>query len=177
MPYTEAALKLTADNVDRIQNILGRRISIENPSAYFAAAAADMDECDFLIELARRSGAGILLDVNNIYVSACNQGWRAEDYLRRVPADTVTEVHLAGHAVEDTEAGEVRVDNHGAPVCEAVWRLYESALARIGPRPTLIEWDTDVPELDVLLGEARRAQTYLEAAAQRRGGSRTARVA
>lgn len=161
MPYTREALDTVVDNVDQIQNILGRAIAIENPSAYFAAAAADMDECDFLLELARRSGAGILLDVNNVYVSACNQGWRAQDYLRRIPPESVVEIHLAGHKVEDTEAGEVRVDDHGSPVCEAVWRLYEFALDHIGPRPTLIEWDANIPALEVLIGEARRAEQSL----------------
>jgi len=162
MPYTYEAFTLMSDNVDKVQTILGRSIAIENPSSYFDLAGAEMDECDFLVQLARRSGASILLDVNNVYVSACNHGWCAENYLSRIPAELVKEVHLAGHKVEPTEFGEVRIDDHGSQVCSAVWSLFEQTMQRIGPRPTLIEWDTDVPAFDVLLKQARIANQYIE---------------
>jgi len=161
LPYTHAALQLILANVDKVQNILGRSIAIENPSTYLALVGGDMDECDFLVELARRSGASILLDINNIHVSATNHGWSSLDYLERIPAHLVSEIHLAGHKVEQTAAGTLLIDDHGSQVCTEVWALYGQALARIGPRPTLIEWDTDVPELSVLHTEAVKADRFL----------------
>jgi uncharacterized protein (UPF0276 family) len=157
LPYTQANLQLMLANVDKVQTILGRRIAIENPSSYLALPASDMDECDFLVELARRSGAQILLDVNNVHVSATNHGWSANTYLERIPQELVSELHLAGHKVEHTDAGAILIDDHGSQVCPEVWALYVQALQHLGPRPTLIEWDTNVPALDVLLHEAEKA--------------------
>jgi len=161
LPYTRAALQLLLANVDKVQNLLGRSIAIENPSTYLALAGSEMDECDFLVELARQSGASILLDINNIHVSATNHGWSSLDYLQRIPVHLVSEIHLAGHKVEETAAGTLLIDDHGSQVCPQVWALYEQALARLGPRPTLIEWDTDVPELSVLYSEAAKADGFL----------------
>ena len=141
--------------------MLGRSIAIENPSSYLAHSNSDMDECDFLVELARRSGASILLDINNIHVSSRNHGWSALDYVDRIPPTLVSEFHLAGHKVEQTAAGVFLIDDHGSQVAPVVWALYQHALACIGPRPTLIEWDTDVPELAVLASEANKAERLL----------------
>lgn len=167
LPCTAETLQQCCDNVDHIQEILGRTIAIENPSLYLALPGAEMDECDFLLALARRTGAGILLDVNNLYVSACNLGWQPLDYLRRIPAAVVKEIHLAGHLVEHTEAGVFRVDNHGSRVCSEVWELYRHALHLLGPLPSLIEWDTDVPAFAVLQQEAAMADACLAQAALR----------
>lgn len=164
LPYTQANLQLMLANVDKVQTILGRSIAIENPSTYLALADSDMDECDFLVELARRSGARILLDINNIHVSASNHGWSAAAYLARIPPELVSELHLAGHKVEHTDAGTLLIDDHGSQVCPEVWALYAQALDHLGPRPTLIEWDTNVPGLDVLLKEARKADFLLRPA-------------
>jgi hypothetical protein len=163
MPYTEAALQVLLANVDRVQNILGRSIAIENPSTYLTLPAAEMAEYEFLVELARRSGASILLDVNNIHVSASNHGWSATRYLEHIPAPLVSEIHLAGHKVELTESGSLLIDDHGSQVCPEVWALYARALQLLGPRPTLLEWDTNVPALPVLLQEAATADDYLQA--------------
>lgn len=164
MPYTEAALQLMCNNIDRIQNILGRNIAIENPSSYLQLHDAEMDECDFLIELTRRSGARILLDINNIYVSACNHGWSAQDYIERIPVHQVSELHLAGHLTEQLPDGTtLRIDDHGSLVCEQVWELYALALDHLGAVPTLIEWDTNIPEFSVLQHEAAHANRYLQA--------------
>jgi hypothetical protein len=168
LPYTEAVLRILCTNVDRVQNILGRSIALENPSTYLALPDSEMEECDFLVELARRSGASILLDINNIHVSACNHGWSALRYLDRIPGSLVSEMHLAGHKVEHTDAGTLLIDDHGSRVCAEVWALYEQALQRIGPRPTLIEWDTDVPAFCVLQQEAELADRRLLAAERRK---------
>lgn len=169
LPYTEEALQIFCDNVDQAQQVLGRSIAIENPSVYLALPAGDMDECDFLLELTRRTGATLLLDVNNLHVSGSNQGWSPQAYLQRIPAALVREIHLAGHKVELIEAGTMLIDDHGSRVCDEVWALYQTALRQFGPKPTLIEWDTNVPTLDILLAEAAKAETLL-------GGARTARL-
>lgn len=166
MPYTFEALKIMCENVDRAQTILGRKIAIENPSSYFDLKSInqhkiELDECDFLIALAEKSGADILLDVNNVYVSAFNHGWNAEEYIKRIPAHLVSEIHLAGHSLKETQSGEVRIDDHGSKVCKDVWALYEFSLQCIGKKPTLIEWDTDVPDWKVLETEAQRASNIL----------------
>lgn len=165
MPYTEGALQVCCDNVDRIQELLGRTIALENPSVYLALPVADMDECEFLLTLVRRTGASILLDINNLHVSGCNLGWSPQEYLRRIPAGLVSEIHLAGHLVESTEAGTFLIDDHGSRVCPETWVLYRQALDRLGPVPTLIEWDTNIPALDVLLDEAGMADEWLLAPA------------
>ena len=161
IPYTLAALQVFVANVDHAQNMLGRSIAIENPSTYLALAEAEMDECDFLAELARTSGATILLDINNVHVSATNHRWSARQYLERIPPQLVSELQLAGHKTEATESGSLLIDDHGSEVCAEVWALYEQALRLLGPKPTLIEWDTNVPAWTVLLQEAGKAERYL----------------
>lgn len=162
MPYTEEALQIMVNNVDRVQSILGRSIAIENPSSYLLPGQPEMSEWEFLVELARRSGASILLDVNNIYVSARNHGWSSEEYIRSIPAGLVSEMHLAGHKTEQLTDRKILIDDHGSRISEAVWRLYAIALQHLGPFPTLIEWDTDVPTFDVLLEEAGRIDACLQ---------------
>jgi uncharacterized protein (UPF0276 family) len=164
LPLTEAALARMCRNVMQAQDILGRALALENPSSYLSLPGAEMEESDFLIALCRRSGARILLDVNNLYVSGHNLGWSPRDYLRRIPPALVAEIHLAGHKVERVEADTLLIDDHGNPVCAAVWQLYETALAQLGPASVLIEWDTDVPPLSVLLREAEAARQRLAGA-------------
>jgi uncharacterized protein (UPF0276 family) len=160
LPYTEEALAHMCGRVQRVQETLGREILIENVSSYVTFRASDMSEGEFLGELARRSGCGILLDVNNLYVNQVNHGGDALDAMASLPRARVAEIHLAGHAVTDNGL----IDDHGSAVVEPVWRLYEAAVSRFGAVPTLIEWDTDVPSLDVLLGEAAKAAARMAAA-------------
>jgi len=163
LPLTEEALDVVCRHVDQTQAFLQRRILIENPSSYLTFKHSTIPEWDFIAAVARRTGCGILCDVNNIYVSACNHGWDASAYLTALPARAVGEIHLAGHAVRQLEGGKVlRIDDHGSRVPPPVWLLYVEALERFGPVPTLIEWDTDVPPLEVLLGEAAQATIHLE---------------
>jgi uncharacterized protein (UPF0276 family) len=161
LPYTEEALNNITARVQRVQERLGRQILIENPSTYVRFADADYDEPAFLTELCRRSGCGLLADINNLYVNACNHGGDAGAALRALPADAVGEIHLAGHSRRRTAAGELLIDTHDAPVSPAVWALFAEALALWGPRPTLIEWDQDLPELPALTAEAARADELL----------------
>ena len=162
LPYTEEALDLVRRNVERTQETLGRRILVENPSRYLDFEQSTIPEWEFLAELAARTGCGLLLDVNNVYVSAGNLGFDAAAYLAHVPAQAVGEIHVAGHTVHETEAGTLLIDDHGDVVADAVWALLASTLERIGPRPVLVEWDTRVPELAVLIAEAARADHLLE---------------
>ncbi|MBS0388408.1 MAG: DUF692 domain-containing protein [Proteobacteria bacterium] len=171
LPYTEEALQVVCRNVSQVQEALGRQILVENPSTYLQFAASDIPEAEFLAALARRSGCGVLFDLNNIYVSATNQRQDAaaelRGWCRALDAGAVGEMHLAGHAVVATEAGEeLRIDDHGDHVCAAVWALYEQALAHFGARPTLLEWDTRLPAFSVLQSEAALAQARLDSAQQ-----------
>jgi uncharacterized protein (UPF0276 family) len=162
LPYTEESLAAVSRNVDLVQAVLGRRVLIENPSAYLRFAASTIPEAEFLAELARRTGCGLLCDVNNVHVTAQNLGLDAIAYLDALPAAAVGEIHLAGHSVNDVDGRPLLIDDHGSPVAPAVWRLYAHALRRFGAAPTLVEWDTDVPQLEVLAGEARRADARRE---------------
>lgn len=162
LPYTEEALYHLVARVCQTQDVLGRQILIENPSSYLQYVASVIPEWEFLAELARISGCGVLLDVNNIYVSARNHGFDASAYLRAIPLPVVQEIHLAGFTVNRFDDGEILIDTHNQPVCPAVWALYRQAVQRFGPMPTLIEWDTDLPELAVLVAEAGRADAILE---------------
>jgi uncharacterized protein len=164
LPYTHEALALMVERVDQVQNRLGRRLLIENLSSYLDYADGDYSEWDFLAELARQSGCGLLLDINNIHVSAVNQGWSAHDYLAAIPAAAVVEYHLGGHSRRQFDGVEFLIDTHDAPVAEPVWALYRQALAEFGPRPTLIEWDSQLPPLATLLSLAGRADACLEEA-------------
>lgn len=157
LPYTEEAFRVVADNVSRAQDAFGRQILIENPSAYVTFPEATMDEPTFLGRLVEETSCGLLLDINNVHVSAANTGFDAARYLRALPAEAIGEIHLAGHAAESG----LLIDTHSARVSGEVWDLYAGTIARIGPRPTLIEWDLDVPEVPVLLNEAKAAQAIL----------------
>ena len=165
LPMTEEALDVVCRHIEQAQACLKRRLLIENPSTYLRFRHSTIPEWEFLARVAERTGCGILCDVNNIYVSACNHGWDAATYLAALPPAAVGEIHLAGHAVKTLDNGKtLRIDDHGSRVAPAVWALYAEALARFGPVPTLIEWDTDVPPLEVLLEEAGRAAAMLREA-------------
>jgi len=153
LPYTGEALALLADRIDHVQVTLKRRILVENLSAYVECRHSEMTETAFLAELARRTGCGLLLDVNNLYVNAINFGFDPLARLAELDAASVGQMHLAGHTVVD----DCLIDTHGSLVCDPVWSLYEEACRRFGPKPTLIEWDTDLPALDVLLSQAAQA--------------------
>ncbi|MGD9742663.1 MAG: DUF692 domain-containing protein [Dongiaceae bacterium] len=169
LPYTAEALETLVANIDRTQDILGRHILIENPSSYLSFTRSEMPEWDFIAAAVARSGCGLLLDLNNLYVSARNLGFDPDTYLAAMPGDAIGEIHLAGHAVRHIEAVELRIDDHGSAVDEAVWSLYRQLVRRIGPRPTLIEWDSRIPPLATLVGEAAKADAILaELAAEAR---------
>jgi uncharacterized protein (UPF0276 family) len=154
LPMSEAALRHVAARLDEVQHRLDRRIAIENLSSYVRFAADEMREYEFVAELLKRSDAMLLLDVNNVYVSSINHGFDARAYIDAMPAGRVVQIHLAGHSVQDG----FLVDTHDAPVCDAVWDLYRYTIARIGPRPTMIERDDHVPSLDELLAELDTAR-------------------
>jgi uncharacterized protein (UPF0276 family) len=162
LPMTDEALEVVCRNVDRVQTILKRRLLIENPSTYLQFRHSTVPEWEFLAAVAARTGCGILCDVNNIYVSACNHGWDPSAYLGALPAPAVGEIHLAGHALREIGGRTLRIDDHGSRVAPEVWALYAEALSRFGEVPTLIEWDTDVPLLEVLIEEAERAQAMID---------------
>jgi uncharacterized protein (UPF0276 family) len=161
LPLTEESLEIVTSNVLRAQDRLRRPLMIENPSSYLAFTHSTIPEPEFLAELSRRSGCGLLLDLNNLYVSAANLGGDAEAELDRFPAAAIGELHLAGHSLRRIGDAELRIDDHASAVGEPVWRLYEKALHLIGPRATLIEWDSALPSLPTLLGEAVLAQERL----------------
>jgi uncharacterized protein (UPF0276 family) len=159
-PRTQAALDRIAANIGRTQDVLGRTILVENPSLYLPLTGHAFDEADFLAELVRRTGCGLLVDVNNVFVSASNLGYAAEAYLDALPADAIGEIHLAGHG-PDEGGSALLIDTHGAPVAEAIWTLYRRLIDRVGPCPTLIERDDDIPAFDVLMAERDRAHGML----------------
>lgn len=162
LPYTEASLKRVADHIDQVQNALGRQMLLENPSTYLAFSESEMSETDFIREIARRTGCGLLLDVNNVFVSCTNQKLDPRAYIAAFPLDLVGEVHLGGHDEQEDEHGApLLIDSHGAEVVDPVWTLYAETIVTMGQRPTLIEWDTDVPEWPVLAAEAERAARIL----------------
>ena len=161
LPYTDEALAHVCDRIDAVQHFLGREILIENVSSYLRFEHSTIPEWEFLAAVSSRAGCGILLDVNNIYVNACNHGFDPAEYLHCVPAGAVREIHLAGFTRNAFDGGEILIDTHNRPVSGAVWDLYREAISHVGTRPTLIEWDTDVPPLEVLLSEARTAQQVL----------------
>jgi len=158
MPYTDEALAHIAYRIEQVQEFLGRQILIENLSSYLQYRHSVIPEWEFMAEVARRAGCGILLDVNNVYVSSRNLGFSAETYLAAVPRKAVQEIHLAGHTVKTFPEGEVLIDTHSTVVSDPVWSLYRQALKRFGQVPTLIEWDTELPALSVLVGEAHAAR-------------------
>jgi hypothetical protein len=166
LPMTEEALDVVCRHVEQTQAALQRRILVENPSTYLQFRHSTIPEWEFITAVAQRTGCGILCDVNNLFVSASNHGWDAEGYLKALPAAAVGEIHLAGHALRTLDNGRtVRIDDHGSSVAAEVWALYVQALRRFGAKPTLIEWDTDIPAFEVLLDEAAQAATLMRAVA------------
>lgn len=161
LPYTEEALDVVERNVQRLQERLRRQVLVENPSCYLAFAHSTLSEPEFLAELTRRTGCGLLLDANNIVVTAHNLRLDSRAWLRELPPAAIGQYHLAGHAVNDADGEPVLIDDHGSRVGEGVWELFDELVRRYGPRPTLVEWDTDLPALDVLIDEARQASRAL----------------
>lgn len=157
-PLTRETLTRTCAHVDQIQSRLGRTILIENPSSYLDWTCNDIAEPDFLNELSARTGCGLLFDINNVFVSASNIGFDADAYVDAIDARTVGEIHLAGHAIDTYDNVTIRVDNHGGRVCDEVGALFERFTRRAGPRPTLVEWDTDIPSFETLAAEAELAR-------------------
>ncbi|WP_315723687.1 MULTISPECIES: DUF692 domain-containing protein [unclassified Bradyrhizobium] len=163
VPYTAATLARVCDHIDQVQSAIRRPILLENPSTYVAFHESTMSETDFIRAIVRRSGCGLLLDVNNVFVSAINHGFSPQDYLADFPLAAVGEIHLAGHAVQaDDEGTPLLIDSHDGPVAYDVWALFASVIARNGPVPTLIEWDGNIPDWPVLKAEAAAAQTILD---------------
>jgi uncharacterized protein len=158
LPYTDEALRHVSSRIAQAQDYLGRRILIENVSSYLQFECSRMSEWEFVAGVAAESGCAILLDLNNIYVAARNFAFDAQGYLDAIDPGAVQEIHLAGHSSALFEGQELLIDTHGAPVCDAVWNLYRAALRRFGDVPALIEWDTDIPALEVLLAEAAKAE-------------------
>lgn len=162
VPYDQATLDRVCDHIDQVQEALDRRILLENPSTYLGFDASTMSETDFIRAIARRTGCGLLLDINNVHVSATNHGYAARDYLADFPLLCVAEIHLAGHAEDMDDAGlPLLIDSHDRPVDDLVWDLYEHVIGKLGPLPTLIEWDNDVPDWPVLKREAQLAEAIL----------------
>jgi len=158
LPYTDEALALACTRISELQERVGREVAVENISSYLAFADSTIPEWEFIAALAQRTGCKLLLDINNVYVNASNHGFDADGYIAAIPADAVAEIHLAGFEQSDG----CLIDTHGAPVAPEVWALYARTIERLGPRPTLIEWDTDIPAFDVLQREAATAQIILE---------------
>jgi uncharacterized protein len=164
VPYTAETLTRVVEHVDQVQNALGRQMLLENPSTYLAFAESTYSEIDFIAEVVRRTGCGLLLDVNNVYVASTNQEWDPIAYVNAYPLAHVQEVHLAGYTREADDKGRpLLIDTHNRPVDELVWDLYVHAVALIGPVPTLIEWDADVPAWSTLKAEADRAEAIMPA--------------
>ncbi len=164
VPYDEETVARVADHIDEVQETVGRRMLLENPSTYVAFADSTMGEIDFLAEIVRRTGCGLLLDVNNVHVSSTNQHYDPIDYLDRFPVEHVGEIHLAGYAPEKDDNGDpLLIDAHDRPIDPLVLKLYERAIARAGAIPTLVEWDNDVPDWPTLHAEARRVEAVLAA--------------
>lgn len=161
LPYTEEALALMVAHVQIAQEALGRPLLVENISSYLDFMHSTIPECEFVAELARRSGCGLLLDVNNVYVNSANHGFDPRAYIRAIPAAAVKEIHLAGFTEKKGLGTTLLIDSHSAPVSDAVWNLYRETLMYTGPVPTLIEWDQDIPEFEVLQAEAAKAEGFM----------------
>jgi uncharacterized protein (UPF0276 family) len=169
LPYNAATLDCVVRHIDEVQHALDTRMLLENPSTYVSFGTSELDEAEFLRSVAARTGCGLLLDVNNVYVSSVNHGFDADAYIDRFPIEFVGEIHLAGFAEDrDANAGRLLIDAHGAPVADAVWSLYRRTLARSGPVPTLIEWDNDVPDFASVVAEVSLARAALAEQRDRR---------
>lgn len=163
LPYTEATLARVVSHIDEMQTAIRRPILLENPSTYVAFSESTMSETDFIREVSKRSGCGLLLDVNNVFVSATNHGFSALDHLSDFPLDRVGEIHLAGHAEQADDEGDLLlIDSHDGPVADAIWALFDIVIGRLGPVPTLVEWDSNIPDWEILKGEAKAAQEILD---------------
>ena len=162
VPYTQESLRIFVRNIDEVQNILGRQILIENPSAYFQYSFGDYSETEFLSHLVNQTKCGLLLDINNVYVTCHNQHTDPLTYIKEIPANAIQEIHLAGHATKVIDDSVILLDDHGSKVADAVWQLYKKAIDIFGIKPTLIEWDSNIPPLDILIREAEIANRYLE---------------
>ncbi|MGQ0526513.1 MAG: DUF692 domain-containing protein [Alphaproteobacteria bacterium] len=162
LPYTQETLDRLCRNIDQAQEYFGRTMLIENPSTYMSFAHNEMSEHEFMNRVAAMTGCGLLLDINNIFVQAHNHGFDALAYIDGIDASRVGEMHLAGHIEKEVEGGTLLIDTHNRPVRFEVWNLYEHAVQRFGPVPTLIEWDKDFPGLDELLKEAAKARSIIE---------------
>ena len=163
LPYTTETRDIVVDHIDQLQNHLGRQMLLENPSTYVTFEDSTMDEIDFISEVAFRSGCGLLLDVNNVYVSSINQGWDADDYIQRYPIPLVQQIHLAGHTeTEDAQGDRLLIDTHNGPFIDPVAELYAQVLGIKGAVPTLIEWDNDIPVWSELLADTQRAQAMID---------------
>lgn len=162
LPYTDETLQLVCDHIDEVQTALGRRMLLENPSTYVLFQQSTIPEVEFLRAIARKTGCGLLLDVNNVFVSSTNHRIDPRAYLDAYPMDQVGEIHLGGHAEEELPSGPLLIDSHGAPVADPVWALYAEVIARQGALPSLVEWDNDLPDWSVLQAEAHRAQAILD---------------
>ena len=172
LPYNETTLSRVCDHIDQVQDAIWRPILLENPSTYLAFNQSTMAETEFIRRVAKRTGCGLLLDINNVFVSAVNHGFSALEYLSDFPLARVGEIHLAGHAEQtDDEGDPLLIDSHDGPVADAVWKLYEIIIGRCGPVPTLIEWDSNIPDWSVLSAEAAAAQAILD---RYQGGMRDA---
>jgi uncharacterized protein (UPF0276 family) len=175
LPYTARTLASVAAHVAQVQEAIGRPILIENPSTYLVFRESTIAETEFLRELARQTGCGLLLDIGNVFVSATNQGFDTQAYLADFPLERVGEIHLAGHAAQvDDDGAPLLIDSHDAPVPDPVWALYAAVIAAAGPRPTLVEWDSAIPDWPVLEAEAAAAQAILDRHA---GGARASDAA
>ncbi len=161
LPYTEEALRMVIDHVNQTQNFLNRQILIENPSTYLQFVESTIPEHEFFNEIARKSGCGLLVDVNNLYVNGKNHKTNIEDWINGIDPQLVQEIHLAGHHVNKVDGQEILIDDHGSRVSEAVWDIYETALKHFGAVPSLIEWDTRLPAFDILKAEADKANSIL----------------
>ena len=158
LPYDRKTLMRVVDHIDLVQSTLGRQMLLENPSSYLGFAQSTFEEGEFLAEIAQRTGCGLLFDINNVFVSCMNMGWDIDRYLNSFALDLVGEIHLGGHDEDIGDLGQrLLIDTHGASVVDPVWNLYERVIAKTGPLPTLIEWDTDVPEWDTLYRDVTRA--------------------
>ncbi|KEO61324.1 DUF692 domain-containing protein [Thioclava indica] len=162
LPYTTETLRIVCDHIDRLQEVLGRKILLENPATYLTFTQSDIPETAFLTEIAQRTGCGLLLDVNNVFVSCVNHRTDPRAYLAAFPMQAVGEIHLAGHHSEELPSGPLLIDSHGKRVSEPVWTLYGEIVSKFGPLPSLVEWDNDVPDFVTLMAEAHRAARILE---------------
>ncbi len=158
-PLNAESLAVVVDNVNQVQDAIGRKLLVENPSSYMAFKNSDIPEAEFLADVVRQTGCGLLLDVNNIYVSGRNMGWSPETYLDAVDGASIGEIHLAGHLLKDIDGTELRIDDHGSAVGDDVWSLYSRLINRVGVKPTLVEWDNNIPDFSVFLEEVQKARS------------------